>query len=218
MKPALTPPDFSAQPDPPAQAAEFLVSAAESRQFPAPGPPELALLGRSNAGKSSLLNRLLGRRSLARVGAAPGRTRQINFFRVIFRRGDEPFLLADLPGYGFAAAPRAQVAGWRALTAAYLESDRPLKMALLLMDIRRDPSADEHGLLDWLAGLGRPAWVVATKSDKLGRGEAAARLRRITGLFEAASPLARPPLAFSAATGQGRAELVAGLAGSGLMG
>jgi GTP-binding protein len=123
--------------------------------------------------------------------------------------------LADLPGYGFAVGPRAQVASWRTLTADYLEGGRPLKLALLLMDIRRDPSPDEDGLLDWLAGLGIPAWVVATKSDKLGRGQAAARLSRLGGLFRAAP--ARAPLAFSAVTGQGREELIEGLAEAGLI-
>ena len=196
-----------AREQPPAREVEFLVSAAGGRQFPEPLGTELALLGRSNSGKSSLLNRLLGRRGLARTSAIPGRTRQINFFRVVWRT--EPFLLADLPGYGFASGPKAQVAGWRALTSGYLTSGRPLKLALLLMDIRRDPSPDEDGLLDWLAALGIPAWVVATKADKLGRGQAAARLARITGLFRTAP--ARPPLAFSALTGQGREELLAGL-------
>jgi GTP-binding protein len=176
----------------------------------------LAILGRSNSGKSSLLNRLLGRRGLARTGASPGRTRQINFCRVVFSPGAEPFLLADLPGYGFAVGPKAQVAGWRRLTADYLEGGRPLKLALLLMDIRRDPSPDEDGLLDWLAALGIPAWVVATKADKLGRGPAATRLTRLGGLFRPAP--ARPLLAFSAVTGQGREELIAGLAESGLIG
>ena len=200
---------------PPAQAVDFLLSAAASRQFPTPLGAELAILGRSNSGKSSLLNRLLGRRGLARTGAEPGRTRQINFFRVVFRPGAAPFLLADLPGYGFAAGPKAQVAGWRALVADYLQGGRPLKLALLLMDIRRDPSPDEDGLLDWLAALGIPAWVVATKADKLGRGPAAARLARIGGLLRSAP--ARPPLAFSATTGQGREELIDGLAEVGLI-
>ena len=100
--------------------------------------------------------------------------------------------------------------------AAYLAGGRPLKMTLLLMDIRRDPEAAEHGLLEWLAELGHPAWLVATKADKLGRGETRTRLERIRRLL-AAELLARPPLAFSALTGQGRAELIAGLAESGLM-
>ena len=204
----------SAQEKPPAQAVEFLVSAAAGRQFPEPLGAEMAILGRSNSGKSSLLNRLLGRRGLARTGAAPGRTRQINFFRVVFRPGTEPFLLADLPGYGFAAGPRAEVAGWKALTSDYLEGGRPLKLTLLLMDIRRDPSPDEDGLLDWLALRGIPAWVVATKADKLGRGPAKARLTRLQGLFRSAPAL--PPLAFSAVTGQGREELINGLAEAGL--
>jgi GTP-binding protein len=203
----------SAPETPPAQTVEFLVSAAAGRQFPAPLGAELALLGRSNSGKSSLLNRLLGRRGLARTSAAPGRTRQINFFRVVFRPGAEPFLLADLPGYGFAIGPKAEVAGWRTLTADYLGGVRPLNLALLLMDIRRDPSPDEDGLLDWLAELNIPARVVAAKADKLGRGQVRARLARLRSLFRSAP--AAPPLAFSATTGQGREEIINVLAEAG---
>lgn len=202
---------------PPALAADFVISAAARPQFPEPEFWEIALLGRSNAGKSSLLNRWLGRRSLARVGATPGRTRLVNFFKVTWAKDDRPFMLADLPGYGYAAAPKAMVAGWRKLVADYLESGRPLKMALLMMDIRRDPGEDEYGLLNWLRELSIPAWVITTKADKLGQGERSKRLGVLKKLFAANSPLNRPPLLFSATTGLGRDDLIEALVDSGLL-
>lgn len=202
---------------PPAQTADFLISAAAPHQFPEPLFPELAILGRSNAGKSSLLNRWLGRKSLARVGATPGRTRQINFFKVVWRPGDQPFHLADLPGYGFAAAPKDVVASWRQLIARYLESGRPIHMALLLMDIRRDPGPDEYGLLEWLRSLAVPAGLILTKADKFGGGERSRRLALIGRKFADHAPLDSPPRLFSAVTGLGRAELIADLIDSGLL-
>ena len=202
---------------PPALAADFVISAAARPQFPEPERPEIALLGRSNAGKSSLLNRWLGRRALARVGATPGRTRLVNFFQVTWTKDTPPFMLADLPGYGYAAAPKAMVAGWRKLVADYLESGRPLKMALLMMDLRRDPSEDEYGLLNWLRELGIPAWVITTKADKLGQGERSKRLGQLKKMFADHSPLDRPPLLFSATTGLGRDALIETLIDSGLL-
>ncbi|MDR1043791.1 MAG: ribosome biogenesis GTP-binding protein YihA/YsxC [Candidatus Adiutrix sp.] len=202
---------------PPALAADFIISAAAANQFPEKDLPELALLGRSNAGKSSLLNRWLGRKGLARVGAAPGRTRLINFFEVTWRRDSSPFLLADLPGYGYAAAPKAMVAGWRRLVGDYLESGRPLKMALLMMDVRRDPVEDEFGLLNWLDDLSIPSWLIATKIDKLAQAERAVRLKKIDRKLKAALPGARAPLGFSAFSGQGREQLIETLVNSSLM-
>ena len=203
---------------PPAQAADFIISAAAAHQFPEPELPEIALLGRSNAGKSSLMNRWLGRKALAKVGSTPGRTRQINFFKITWYRGGPPFMLADLPGYGFAAAPKDMVAGWRKLTSDYLESGRPLKMALLMMDIRRVPRAEEFGLLNWLSDLSIPAWVIATKADKLGQAERAGRLAAIRKVFAENSPLVRAPLPFSSTTGLGRTQLIETLIDSGLLG
>ncbi len=202
---------------PPALSTEFVISAAGRDQFPQEGWPELALLGRSNAGKSSLLNRWLGRKALARVGATPGRTRLINFFKVVWNKGDAPFMLADLPGYGFAAAPKAMVAGWRKLVADYLEDARPLKMALLLIDIRRDPGPDELNLLAWLKDLSIPAWVIATKADKFKPGERARRLAAMGKLLTPLGPGLSPPLPFSALTGLGRTGLIEALIDSGLL-
>lgn len=202
---------------PPALTADFIISAAAADQFPEPELPEIALLGRSNAGKSSLMNRWLGRKALARVGGTPGRTRLINFFHIVWHKDSPPFLLADLPGYGFAAAPKSMVAGWRQLVADYLAGGRPLKMALLMMDIRRDPGPDEFGLLDWLRQLGIPAWVMATKADKLTQSQRSRRLAEIGRLFQDQSPLDRPPLPFSAVTGLGRNRLIEELVDSGLL-
>lgn len=200
---------------PPCLAAEFLVSAAAPSQFPAPGLPEVALLGRSNSGKSSLLNRWLGRKGLAKVGSTPGRTRLINFFRVTWAKDASPFLLADLPGYGYAAAPRDMVAGWRDLVAAYLEGRRPIRLALLIMDIRRRVQGEETALVQWLAGLAIPPLVVASKADKLGQGETSRALAALAKAFGA--PLAHAPLAFSSVTGAGRDKLIETLIDSGLL-
>lgn len=187
---------------PPAGKASFLISAAAQAQFPDGGLPEIALLGRSNAGKSSLLNRLLGRRALARVGACPGRTRLINFFEVIWAAGLPPFLLADLPGYGYAAAPPDMVASWRRLVNDYLTGKRPLRLALLLMDLRRKPEPEEAGLLAWLAELAIPVRLIGTKADKLSRNQAARRVNEIEKV------LGLKPWPFSSLSGQGRAGLI----------
>lgn len=187
---------------PPALKAEFIISAAAKAQFPESRWPEITLLGRSNAGKSSLLNRLLGRKALARVGAAPGRTRLINFFEVVWAANLPPFLLTDLPGYGYAAAPKSLVAAWRGLVNDYLTAGRPLKLALLLMDLRRKPGPEEAGLIDWLTELGIPTMLVGTKADKLSKSQAALRLSEIE------RALALRPWPFSSLTGQGRAGLL----------
>ena len=202
---------------PPALIADFVISAAEAHQFPPALDAEVAILGRSNSGKSSLLNRWLGRRGLARVGATPGRTRLVNFFNIVWHKDENPFYLADLPGYGYAAAPKNMVANWRQLVAKYLESRRPLKVALLLMDIRRNPTKDEYGLLGWLQNLGIPAQLILTKVDKLGAGEQSRRAALLKKSFETLTPLDNPPLLFSSATGQGRDKLIETLIDSGLL-
>jgi GTP-binding protein len=164
---------------------------------------EAALLGRSNCGKSSLLNRWLGRRALARVGAAPGRTRLINFFQVVWRVGEAPMHVVDLPGYGYAAAPKAMVESWRRLVEDYLQAERGPRLALILMDVRRGVQPEERRLADWLDELGLPFQVVATKADKLSGG------RLTSSLAAIGRELGGLPLAFSSLTGRGREELLA---------
>ncbi|MDR2140237.1 MAG: ribosome biogenesis GTP-binding protein YihA/YsxC [Deltaproteobacteria bacterium] len=192
-------------PSPPAFLADFVTSAADSQGFPPPLAFEVAVLGRSNSGKSSLLNRWLGRKALARVSKTPGRTRLINFFKVAWTKEEPPFYAADLPGYGFAVAPKAMVASWEALVRAYLGVERPNRLALVLMDIRREPQVEEINLCQWLRDLAITFRLVATKGDKLSFG---ARSRRLS-LIQKGLGLAEPPLVFSSLTGEGREELIA---------
>jgi GTP-binding protein len=177
----------------------FVRSAVRPDQFPKDGLPEVALLGRSNVGKSSLLNALAGSRGLARVSATPGRTRLVNFFKV----GHE-FYLADLPGYGYAKAPESERRSWEGLVTSYLVDRKPLALCVFLVDARHEPSAGDELLEEYLAAHGLPFVLVATKSDKLGRGEVARRRRELeAGLARGA----RDVVAVSAVTGSGIAEL-----------
>jgi GTP-binding protein len=146
-------------------AAEFVLSAFRPSDFPPPGLPEIAFLGRSNVGKSSLLNSLLGQR-LAFVSSTPGRTQSINFFRV-----DGRWMFVDLPGYGYAKVPAAVAADWKQTIEAYL-LDRPaLACAYLLLDARRGWMKQDLQLKQWLEHNGRPFLVIATKADKLNQKE-----------------------------------------------
>jgi GTP-binding protein len=159
--------------------AEFVTSAATRAGFPGEGVPEIALVGRSNVGKSSLLNKLANRRALARTSATPGKTRLVNFFRVE-RRSAPPFLLVDLPGYGWARVAQRERAAWQRLVEGYLAGRAPLRGVLLLLDARRDPGDDERDFLPWLAERGVTVRLVVTKLDKLRPAEREQRLRAIT--------------------------------------
>lgn len=165
--------------------------------------PEIAFSGRSNVGKSSLLNRLVGRKKLARVSRTPGRTREINFFRV-----NDLFVMADLPGYGYARVSKARKAEWRPLLEGYISKTPQLAGVVHLLDMRREPSEDDVAMLDFLSVLGMPTIVVLTKSDKLTRKAAAEQADAI-----ARSLLLDPEqtIPFSAVTGEGRDELASAI-------
>jgi GTP-binding protein len=177
-------------------AAELLTSAAAPEGFPAHALPEVAILGRSNVGKSSLINRITARRSLARASATPGKTRLLNFFRVVRPEGE--VVLVDLPGYGYAKVSRAERRSWQALVERYLERRANLRLAILLQDVRRDPGPDEIDLLPWLAARGVPVVGAATKVDRLSARERSARLAAL-----AAAGLPLPWIPTSGRTGEG---------------
>lgn len=178
---------------------EFTISAASAAQFPRDGLPEVAFLGRSNVGKSSLLNALAGVHNLARVSSAPGRTRLVNFFRV-----DQELYLADLPGYGYAAVSHDTRAGWEALVNSYLVGRAPLALCVFLVDVRHDPMPGDRVLHDFLCEQELPYVVAATKADKLGRGALA---QRIQAVHKDLGARAEAVLAVSAETKLGVPEL-----------
>ena len=179
-------------------AARFLGAAATPGGGPPPGPPEVAIAGRSNVGKSSLLNRLVGRRGLARISATPGRTRQLNFFLIA-----ADLVMVDLPGYGFAVGSEAERRAWGPLVETYLRERPTLTGVVLVVDVRRGTESEEEELLAYLGGIGLPTAIVATKLDKLARGAAAAAL----GTLRRALPPGVPLIGFSARTGAGRDAL-----------
>jgi GTP-binding protein len=175
-----------------ARRAEFLISASDPRGFPRPELPELAFAGRSNVGKSSLLNALVGVPGLARTSNTPGRTRLVNWFRVEPPQG-RAVAFVDLPGYGYAKVAKSERAAWRPLVEAYLARREVLRCVLVLIDARRGAEEEEGELLDYLARSEIAAQVLLTKSDKLAKAKrkpAAAAVRRALGL-------AREPLLVS---------------------
>ena len=178
--------------------AELLISCASEQGFPAPAEPEIAFLGRSNVGKSSLLNKLVQRKKLARTSSTPGKTRLIHFFTI---EGPGVALrMVDLPGYGYAKVSRAERAGWQKLIESYLERRGPLCAAILLQDIRRDISEDESLLVDWLTERGIPCLIAITKTDKLKPMRRAKRIRELKEQVELPKECV---IATSAQTGEG---------------
>ena len=180
---------------------EFIGGMAEKHGWRPDSPlPEVAFAGRSNVGKSSLLNALVRRKSFARVSRTPGRTREINFFRV-----NNNFVLVDLPGYGYARISKERKAEWRPMIESYLRRTTQLRGIVLLLDIRREPSEDDRAMLDFLAEVEVPTIVALTKTDKLSKAaarESAVQIARSLALE------AEQVIPFSAHTGEGRVELL----------
>ena len=180
---------------------EFVTSAAKPSDFPKPDLPEVAIVGRSNVGKSSLLNRLTGAKRMAFVSKTPGRTQLINFFRL----GDE-MMLVDLPGYGFAKVPASVRQHWEKLVTAYLfEREAGLRLALLLVDVRREPMDSDIQVRDLLVQGEVAHAVVATKADKLSKSRVRQQRAKLERIYGADGKV--PLITFSAVTNEGRNEL-----------
>ncbi len=181
------------------KSAEFVISAVRPQQYPASNLPEFAFAGRSNVGKSSLINTLVSRRKLVQTSSVPGKTRLINFFRV-----NEAFMLVDLPGYGYARVSETERRKWRPMIEQYFTGRDSLKAAVVILDIRRTPNEEDAQLLDWLERREIPAVLIATKADKLSKTAQTKHRETI------AAALAVEPddlVLFSAKTRQGREEL-----------
>jgi GTP-binding protein len=184
-----------------ARSATFLTSAPHQGAFPPPTLPEIAFAGRSNVGKSSLLNTLVGVDGLARTSSTPGRTQALNWFTIVPPRGPE-LAFVDLPGYGYAQAPQDLRKAWQPLVEGFAKRET-CKLFVVIVDIRRGPEREEAELFEWLASIQVPALLVCTKADKLPKNQrfpAAQACRR-------ALDLDSPPLTFSAQTGDGVADL-----------
>lgn len=182
--------------------AELVASAPRVDKLVASGLPEIAFLGRSNVGKSSLLNALARRKKLARTSSTPGKTRELVLFRLETDAGVLGFV--DLPGYGWAQVAKRERASWQKLAEGYLEGRKELRLAILLQDVRRDFGEDERLLVAWLAERGIPTRVVITKTDKL---KSMKRRERIRALADEIGPHAAAPIATSSESGAGLAEL-----------
>ena len=179
---------------------EFLVSAFKEAQYPPPDRPEIAFAGRSNVGKSSLINALVNRKKLARTSSTPGRTQAINFFRF-----GTTLYLVDLPGYGFARVPVRVKKSWQQMVETYLKARETLKAVVVIIDIRREPATGDMDLIHWLRHYQIHPIVVLTKADKVSRQKARTQKESIERKFSPILP--EGPVIFSAKTRQGRDEI-----------
>ncbi|MBI5551968.1 MAG: YihA family ribosome biogenesis GTP-binding protein [Desulfobacterales bacterium] len=178
------------------KSAEFVTSAVKPAQYPAAEFPEIAFAGRSNVGKSSLINTLVNRKRLVKTSTTPGRTQLINFFIV-----NANLMLVDLPGYGYAKVPAAVKKQWGPMIETYLSERPSLKAVVLLMDLRRTPGTEELAFMDWLQQYGVASVPVLTKADKLSKTEQIKQRKRIA---EALERTTESLILFSAKTGMGR--------------
>ena len=182
------------------QKAEFVISSTALSDCPRDGLPQVAFAGKSNVGKSSVINRVLQRKNFARVGEAPGKTTHINYFRI-----DDKLYLVDLPGYGYAKVSKAEKERWGKLMEAYFASGL-IDYGIMIVDARHKPTANDVTMAEWFKSAGGPFAVVANKLDKLKKSEIAPNLARIRETLDL--PDSVPVIAFSAEKGDGRDELV----------
>lgn len=183
------------------QNAEFIRSAVNRKDFPRDGMVQVAFAGRSNVGKSSVINRLLNRKNFARVGAAPGKTVHINYFKI-----DRAFYLVDLPGYGYAKVSKNERDRWGKLMEEYFADPELMSLGVMIVDSRHKPTADDCTMAQWYKDAGRPFLVVANKLDKLKKSEIEPNLQQIRLTLELGDNVKLIP--FSAEKGTGRQELL----------
>jgi GTP-binding protein len=167
--------------------ASFVTTAVDRKGYPPPDRPEIAFVGRSNVGKSAMINALAGRRKLVRVSNTPGRTRTLNFFDVVLDTGGgarRTIRLADLPGYGFAKASKTERKAWRKMISEYLEARGPLKVVVSIIDAEVGPTPDDFQTLDYLAEGKARILVAATKIDRLPKAKRKPRIRELTDQLE----------------------------------
>ena len=180
--------------------AKCIISAVGPNQYPDTGYPEIVMVGRSNVGKSSLINSLCGQRALARTSGQPGKTQTINYFAI-----NEQMYLVDLPGYGYAEASKGKRGEWGEFVTNYLRDRDRLVLIVHLIDLRHEPMKNDQDASEWLIGLNIPYVIVGTKADKISRGKRPAHIAAIRkGLM---LPPHVPALIYSKETGEGRDEL-----------
>lgn len=146
--------------------AEFLISAVKKEQYPNTGVPEIAFAGKSNVGKSSMINALVNRRNLAKTSSQPGKTQTLNFYNI-----NDEFNFVDLPGYGYAKVSKAEQAKWADMIETYLHGRKELKEVILLVDMRHEPGKNDLMMYDWIRSFGFTGYIIATKTDKLSRSQ-----------------------------------------------
>lgn len=181
--------------------ARFEKGAVKPEHYPQNEIPEITFVGRSNVGKSSLINSLLNRKSLARIASKPGKTREINFYNI-----DDVVYFVDLPGYGYAKVSKDLKSAWGESIETYLKESKKLKLVIMLVDIRHTPSADDQMMAKWLIASELPFIVVATKKDKIPRAKIKERLSDITNSLELDANTLLVP--FSSETKEGREEIM----------
>ena len=186
------------------QKAEFVLSAVSPKTFIQDGRPQVAFAGRSNVGKSSVINRLLNRKNFARVGAAPGKTVHVNYFNI-----DGAFYLVDLPGYGYAKVSKSERDRWGRLMEDYFARPDLLTLGVMIVDSRHQPTADDCTMFQWFRETGCPLIIVANKLDKLKKSEIEPNLQRIRDTLELGEEDRLIP--FSAEKGTGREELLSAI-------
>ena len=181
--------------------AEFIKSAASPNQFIRSSTPSVVFAGKSNVGKSSVINRMLNRKNFARVGAAPGKTIHINYFKI-----DRAFYLVDLPGYGYAKVSKSERDRWGKLMESYFAHPELMTLGVMIVDSRHKPTADDCTMAQWFKASGKPFVVVANKHDKIKKSEWEPNVARIRETLEL--PEEVPVISFSAEKGTGREELM----------